>query len=196
MTNRWKCLTVSPVKFLFKFTNKIGEITGEWLVKLFHRSLVNRWCGEFLQFPTLAAAHSIPICRRWCDRQTCGRPPNTQTWYMLDASTPINVCMLCPFSWELGPNSRNLQPKLLATLCNKRPYIMLIDWMTRTGKTHALYCTIHFGSYYPVFHPPMGRDFSFKFSGVARDQNVEQIRAENNNKQSGLGQTLFPPLLI
>ena len=49
-------------------------------MKLFHRSLVNRWWGEFLQFPTLAAAHSIPICRRWCDRQTCGRPPNTQTW--------------------------------------------------------------------------------------------------------------------
>ena len=41
---------------------------------------------------------------------------------------------------------------------------------------------------YPVFHPFMGRDASFTFSGVAREQNVEQIRAENNNK-SGRGQT-------
>ena len=41
---------------------------------------------------------------------------------------------------------------------------------------------------YPVFHPFMGRDASFTFSGVAPEQNVEQIRAENNNK-SGRGQT-------
>ena len=33
---------------------------------------------------------------------------------------------------------------------------------------------------YPVFHPFMGRDVSFEFSGVAREQNVEQIQAENN----------------
>ena len=45
----------------------------------------------------------------------------------------------------------------------------------------------HFDMYvqYPVFHPFMGRDVSFTVSGVAREQNVEQIRAENNNK-SGL----------
>ena len=35
---------------------------------------------------------------------------------------------------------------------------------------------------YPVFHPFMGRDVSFTFSGVAREQNVVQIRTENNNK--------------
>ena len=33
---------------------------------------------------------------------------------------------------------------------------------------------------YPIFHPFMGRDVSFDFSGVAREQNVEQIQAENN----------------
>ena len=43
------------MKFLFKLTNEIGEITGESLVKQHHRSPVNHWCGEFLQFPTLAA---------------------------------------------------------------------------------------------------------------------------------------------
>ena len=41
---------------------------------------------------------------------------------------------------------------------------------------------------YPVFHPFMGRDASFTFSGVAPEQNVEQIRAENDNKL-GRGQT-------
>ena len=53
VTNRWKCFAVSLVKLLFKFTNKIGENTGESPLKLFHRSLVNRQCGEFPQFPTL-----------------------------------------------------------------------------------------------------------------------------------------------
>ena len=33
--NRLKCFTVSLVKFLFKFTTKIGEITGE--------KLANHW---------------------------------------------------------------------------------------------------------------------------------------------------------
>ena len=158
-------------------------------MKLFYRSLVNRWCGEFLQFPTLAAAHSIPICRRWCDRQTCGRPPNTQTWYMLDASTPINVCVLCPFSKGKIHATWGQILWLLFATSGHTSCSMLIDWMTRTGKMHALYCTIHFGSYYPVFHPPMGRDFSFKFSVVARDQNVEQIRAENNNNSNSRNET-------
>ena len=51
------------MKFLFKFTIKIGEITGkkigESLVKLFHCSPVNHWCGEFLQFPTLTSVEVI-----------------------------------------------------------------------------------------------------------------------------------------
>ena len=35
-------VTISPVKFLLKFTNTIGEITGESPVKLLHRPLVLR----------------------------------------------------------------------------------------------------------------------------------------------------------
>ena len=37
---------------------------------------------------------------------------------------------------------------------------------------------------YPVFHPFMGRDVSFEFSGVAREQNVEQIGAQNINNRA------------
>ena len=32
----------------------------------------------------------------------------------------------------------------------------------------------------------MGRDVSFTFSEVAREQKVEQIRAENNNKSTDI----------
>ena len=43
---------VSQVNFLSKSNNTNGEKTGRKPVKLFHRSPVNRRCGEFLRFPS------------------------------------------------------------------------------------------------------------------------------------------------
>ena len=42
-----------PVKMSHHFTSETSVQIGEKPVKLFHRSLVNRQCGEFLQSPTL-----------------------------------------------------------------------------------------------------------------------------------------------
>ena len=61
---------------------------------------------------------------------------------------------------------------------------MLSNDHLRTFEGRAIFTT-----HYPVFHSPMGRDFSFKFLGVARDQNVEQIRAENNNNSNSRNET-------
>ena len=77
------------MKSLLKVTNKIGEITGEItgvkMVKLFHPSLFNRRCGEFLQFPTLPQTYLIPLSSQ-C--MYCLPPP--------PRSLPISNLENCP----------------------------------------------------------------------------------------------------
>ena len=64
--NRWKtCENFS----LFHWWNvclnlltKLVKKTGETLVKLFHRSSVHHWCGEFIQFPILSVTAFYQSC--------------------------------------------------------------------------------------------------------------------------------------